>query len=197
MSKSLSKRNKIFIIFGAVFLLLFGLYVFENSFAKEEKVIIETSKGSIIIELYPEKAPITVENFINYVNDGFYDGLVFHRIIDGFMIQGGGFTEEGTQKKTNLPIILESKNGLSNRKYTIAMARTFEPNSATSQFFINTNDNIPLDYGIRDDGYAVFGKVIEGQDVVDEIEKVKTATKFSYMENWPVENIIIKSIKLL
>ena len=113
------------------------------------------------------------------------------------MIQGGGFTEEGTQKKTNLPIILESKNGLSNRKYTIAMARTFEPNSATSQFFINTNDNVPLDYGIRDDGYAVFGKVIEGQDVVDEIEKVKTATKFSYMENWPVENIIIKSIKLL
>jgi len=157
------------------------------------KIKIETNVGDIIIELYPKSAPITVENFLNYVNDGFYNKTVFHRIIKNFMIQGGGFLENGTEKKTNAPIKLESNNGLKNEKGTIAMARTIVPDSATSQFFINLQNNEFLNYGYRDEGYAVFGKVIEGMDIVETIGMADTDEKHD-MDDWPSEEIIIKSI---
>jgi cyclophilin family peptidyl-prolyl cis-trans isomerase len=158
-------------------------------------VVLETSKGDIKIELYPEKSPLTVENFLMYVNEGHYEGTVFHRVIKGFMIQGGGFTKEGSQKQTKAPIKLESDNGLKNEIGTIAMARTMVPDSATSQFFINTADNDFLNYGARNDGYAVFGRVIQGMDTVLEIENSKTAVKHN-MQDWPVEDIVIISARV-
>lgn len=158
----------------------------------EEIVVIETSRGTIEIELDREHAPVSVENFIGYVNSGFYDGTVFHRVIPNFMVQGGGFTAEGVEKKTNAPIKLESDNGLSNLRGTVAMARTNDPDSATSQFFINVVDNKFLDYAPGNDGYAVFGKVVSGMDVVDEIKSVKTTTKHGYYSDWPVEEVIIE-----
>ena len=138
------------------------------------KVNLETTAGNIVIELYPAKSPITVANFKTYVKEGFYDNTIFHRIIAGFMVQGGGIDTKGNEKPTHSPIKLESQNGLSNKKGTVAMARTNAPNSATAQFFINVADNNFLDYGFRDDGYAVFGKVISGMDVVEKMSKVKT-----------------------
>jgi peptidyl-prolyl cis-trans isomerase A (cyclophilin A) len=138
------------------------------------KVKLETTAGEIDIELYPDKAPITVANFKTYVKEGFYDNTIFHRIISGFMVQGGGMDASGEEKQTHAPIKLESKNGLSNKKGTIAMARTNIPDSATAQFFINVADNTFLDYGTRDEGYAVFGKVIKGYDIVEKMSKVKT-----------------------
>ena len=156
-------------------------------------VIMETSKGNIEIELYPEKAPITVANFLEYVDSNFYSNLIFHRVISGFMIQGGGFESNGSQKQTKNPIKLETNKGLSNLTGTIAMARTKVPDSATSQFFINTVDNLGLDYSTQDPGYAVFGKVISGMDVVYEIEKVETTTKSGH-ENWPVEDVVILKV---
>ncbi|MCF7871676.1 peptidyl-prolyl cis-trans isomerase [Candidatus Woesearchaeota archaeon] len=155
-------------------------------------VVLETNKGNIEIELDRESAPDTVENFLSYVNEGFYDGLVFHRVIKGFMIQGGGFTQEGIQKETKQPIKLESDNGLKNLEGTIAMARTSVPDSATSQFFINTVDNDFLNYAIGPgrEGYAVFGKVVKGMDVVKSIEQVSTTTKQG-MQDWPVEDVVI------
>lgn len=157
---------------------------------KNPVVVMETSKGTIEIELNAKNAPVSTENFLKYVNEGFYDGTVFHRVMAGFMVQGGGFLPNGTQKTTHDPIELESKNGLKNLKGTIAMARTTVPDSATSQFFINTANNSFLDYGVRDEGYAVFGKVISGMDVVSAIEKVNTTTK-SRNQNWPVEDVVI------
>ena len=156
-------------------------------------VIMETSKGNIEIELYPEKAPITVANFLEYVDSNFYSNLIFHRVISGFMIQGGGFESNGSQKQTKSPIKLETNKGLSNLTGTIAMARTKVLDSATSQFFINTVDNLGLDYSTQDPGYAVFGKVISGMDVVYEIEKVETTTKSGH-ENWPVEDVVILKV---
>ena len=156
-------------------------------------VIMETSKGNIEIELYPEKAPITVAYFLEYVDSNFYSNLIFHRVISGFMIQGGGFESNGSQKQTKNPIKLETNKGLSNLTGTIAMARTKVLDSATSQFFINTVDNLGLDYSTQDPGYAVFGKVISGMDVVYEIEKVETATKSGH-ENWPVEDVVILKV---
>lgn len=156
-------------------------------------VIMETSKGNIEIELYPEKAPITVANFLEYVDSNFYSNLIFHRVISGFMIQGGGFESNGSQKQTKSPIKLETNKGLSNLAGTIAMARTKVLDSATSQFFINTVDNLGLDYSTQDPGYAVFGKVISGMDVVYEIEKVETTTKSGH-ENWPVEDVVILKV---
>lgn len=156
-------------------------------------VIMETSKGNIEIELYPEKAPITVANFLEYVDSNFYSNLIFHRVISGFMIQGGGFESNGSQKQTKNPIKLETNKGLSNLTGTIAMARTKVLDSATSQFFINTVDNLGLDYSTQDPGYAVFGKVISGMDVVYEIEKVETTTKSGH-ENWPVEDVVILKV---
>lgn len=158
-------------------------------------VVMETCKGNIELELDAAKAPITVENFVNYVKQGFFDGLCFHRVIRGFMIQGGGFTHEGNEKKSGAPIRIESKNGLKNKKGTIAMARTSNPNSATSQFFINTVDNRNLDYPSFDGyGYTVFGKVISGIDAVMAIESVSTCTKMTPMgpmQDWPKEPVEI------
>lgn len=156
-------------------------------------VIIETSKGNIEAELYPDKAPITVKNFLEYASEGFYDGTVFHRVMPGFMIQGGGFTPDGKQKPTHEQIKLESSNGLKNKVGTIAMALTSIPDSATSQFFINVADNGFLDYAPGNDGYAVFGKVTSGMDVVNKIVAVKTSTR-GPNGDWPVEDVVIKKV---
>ena len=144
------------------------------------QVVLETSMGTITIELFKEKAPITVRNFLGYVKDGFYDGLIFHRVIKDFMVQGGGMTESLEQKKPKFAIKNEATNGLSNTRGTLAMARTSVVDSATSQFFINTVDNLFLNHkGKQPDsfGYCVFGQVVEGMDVVDKIREVKTGNK--------------------
>lgn len=157
-------------------------------------VLFETSAGDFEVELYPEEAPITVENFLAYVNEAFFDGLIFHRVIDGFMIQGGGFDEDMNQKQTRKPIRNEAGNGLKNKKYSIAMARTNVVDSATAQFFINVEDNDFLDHRDKSPagfGYAVFGKVVSGEDVIDTIKGVKTTTR-GYYENVPVEPVIIR-----
>jgi peptidyl-prolyl cis-trans isomerase B (cyclophilin B) len=159
-------------------------------------VVMETSAGPIKIELFEDKAPVTVKNFLDYANDKFYDGTVFHRVINGFMIQGGGFEPGMSQKKTKEPIKNEANNGLSNAPGTIAMARTSDPNSATAQFFINVGDNSrSLDKNGDNAGYAVFGKVISGMDVVDKIKAVKTGAKGGHRDV-PVEDVIIKSVKV-
>jgi len=160
-------------------------------------VKLETSMGNIVIELNEQAAPVTVKNFIEYVEAGFYDGLIFHRIIPGFMIQGGGFTQQMAQKETRDPIVNEAKYGLSNMRGTIAMARSSDPDSATAQFFINHKDNDFLDY-IDDSkaGYAAFGKVTEGMDVVDAIASVETATR-NGMDDVPVEPVTIQSAKVV
>ena len=158
-------------------------------------VVLETSLGSIEIELNIEKAPITVENFLNYVITGAYDKTVFHRVIDGFMIQGGGFTTDGKKKSTNPPIKLESNNGLLNEVGTIAMARTNIPDSATNQFFINIKDNSFLNYSPTSPGYAVFGKVVKGMDIINNIKRVKTSVK-NGMNDWPVDDVLIKKVFL-
>jgi len=158
-----------------------------------QKVKLATSMGDIVLELDKDKAPKTVENFVQYVKDGHYDGTVFHRVIEGFMIQGGGMKPDLSEKRTRAPIALESHNGLSNARGTVAMARTAMPDSATSQFFINVVDNPNLDnYG---GGYAVFGKVTQGMDVVDKIRAVKTANKGPH-QNVPLEPVLIKKATL-
>lgn len=169
-----------------------------NKMTQEIKMIkLETSKGDIVIEVNETAAPVTSANFLKYVQESFFDGTIFHRVIPGFMIQGGGFTPDMAQKSTHAPITNEAKNGLKNDRGTIAMARTNDPNSATAQFFINLVDNGSLNYsGPRNPGYAVFGKVTEGMDVVDEIAKVQTSTK-GYYEDVPVEPVIIKSAKIV
>lgn len=188
-------NNKtVIFISSAVFLLLIIGVLITMTEKENPKVEIETSMGNIIIELYPEKAPITVDNFLSYVDEDFYDNTVFHRVINDFMIQGGGFLDNGEQKNTKSPIKLESNNGLKNDRGTIAMARTMVPDSATSQFFINIQDNEFLNYGFRDEGYAVFGKVIEGLEVIDKIKIVETQAKNGMPSDWPVEEIYIKSI---
>jgi cyclophilin family peptidyl-prolyl cis-trans isomerase len=161
-------------------------------------VVMKTSKGVIEIELDKAKAPVTVENFVNYTNAKFYDGTVFHRIIPTFMIQGGGFTPDMKQKETKAPIKNEASNGLKNVRGSIAMARTSDPNSATAQFFINVVDNPNLDYrgdGPAEIGYAVFGKVTKGMEVVDAIKAVPTTTKPPFA-NVPVEPVLIESVTL-
>ncbi len=159
-------------------------------------VELDTSMGAIVIELNEEKAPKTVENFLNYVKSGHYDGTIFHRIIDGFMIQGGGMDAEMNEKVTNAPVENEADNGLKNDKGTIAMARTADKDSATSQFFINIADNAFLDHGQRDFGYAVFGKVVKGMDVADKISQVQTHDVGPY-QNVPSKPIVILSAKVL
>ena len=170
-----------------------------NAFSKENPVLlIKTSEGDIKVELFADKAPLSAKNFLAYAEAGFYEGTIFHRIIDGFMIQGGGFTKDMKKKKTFAPIKNEGGNGLENKKYTLAMARTSDPDSATSQFFINTADNAFLDRANSRDrvGYAVFGKVVDGQDVVDKLGKVKTTSK-SFMDDVPVDTIVIEKVEVL
>jgi peptidyl-prolyl cis-trans isomerase B (cyclophilin B) len=160
------------------------------------QVTIETSLGKIVLELYPDKAPKTVDNFLGYVKSGHYNGTIFHRVIPNFMIQGGGFTPEMKQKPTGKPIVNEADHGLKNARGTIAMARTQDPHSATGQFFINTVDNGYLNHKSKTPsgwGYAVFGRVIEGMAVVDNISKVKTGTK-GMSRNVPVEPVVINKI---
>ena len=153
-------------------------------------VVLMTSMGNIEIKLAIMEAHITTANFLSYVETDYYDDTVFHRVMPGFMIQGGGFIATGKQKITGDPIVLESDKGLSNKRGTIAMARTSVPDSATSQFFINLVDNGFLDKSPTSDGYAVFGEVVEGMDIVDAIGGVKTAT-FALFENWPEEDVVI------
>ncbi|SFN15690.1 peptidylprolyl isomerase [Variovorax sp. OV329] len=161
--------------------------------AAAPRVKLTTSMGDIVVELAPDKAPKTVANFLQYVKDKHYDGTVFHRVIDGFMIQGGGFTNELSQKPTREPIPLEASNGLKNDSYTIAMARTGNPNSATSQFFINVKNNDSLNAPNPDGyGYTVFGKVVAGKDVVDKIRAVPTSNK-NGMQNVPIVPVVIQS----
>ncbi|MGB7290661.1 MAG: peptidylprolyl isomerase [Thermodesulfobacteriota bacterium] len=167
-----------------------------NSKGGNPMVLMSTSMGDIKIELYPAKAPVTVENFLGYVRDGFYDGTIFHRVIPGFMIQGGGFTPDMNQKPTKESIKNEADNGLKNDKGTIAMARTNVVDSATSQFFINEASNDFLNHGSRDFGYAVFGKVVEGMDVVDKIAVAKTGS-VGMFQDVPKESIVIESVKVL
>ena len=154
--------------------------------------------GNITVELAPERAPITVRNFLAYVEKGHYDGTIFHRVIPGFMIQGGGFTADMNEKPTMQPIPLEARGGLPNDRYTIAMARTSYPHSATSQFFINVADNdfLNADRAQDGNGYAVFGRVVAGEDVVDKIAGVKTGAK-GMMRDVPIEAVTIKSAKLV
>src|SRR5690554_3533143 len=153
-----------------------------------------TSKGDIYLELNAEKAPISVANFLSYVEDDFYDGTIFHRVIPHFMIQGGGFTSDMRQKKTKAPIKNEWENGLKNKRGTIAMARTMEADSATSQFFINVTDNAPLDQPRDGAAYAVFGKVVAGMKVVDEIRQMPTTTRAGH-QDVPVEPIVIEMVQ--
>jgi peptidyl-prolyl cis-trans isomerase A (cyclophilin A) len=187
-----------------------------NAQAKNERALISTNMGDITLELNAEKAPLTVKNFVEYVKAGHYNGTIFHRVIDGFMVQGGGMDAAMNEKATKPPIKLESNNGLKNTKGTVAMARTGEPNSATAQFFINLIDNDFLNYrkfdedtnmqtprgsrmvpkGTVMDGYAVFGEVVAGMDVVEKIRAVATTTKAPHA-NVPVEPVTIKSIKLV
>jgi len=161
------------------------------------KVKFQTTLGDFVVEVYPDKSPKTVENFLQYVKDKFYDATVFHRVIDGFMVQGGGFNTDMTQKATREPIVLEAKNGLKNDRGTIAMARTSNPNSATAQFFINVVDNNNLNAPSPDgNGYAVFGKVVQGMDIVDKIRVAPTTNKGMF-QNVPVTPILINSATLV
>ena len=165
--------------------------------AANPEVELKTNMGTITLELYADKAPKTVENFLQYVKDGFFKGTIFHRVINGFMIQGGGFTNDFAQKKPRAPVQNEANNGLKNDIGTIAMARTSDPHSATAQFFINLVDNAMLDYPGRDGwGYAVFGKVSDGEDVVDAIRAVKTGRK-SMFSDVPVETVVIEKAEVV
>lgn len=155
-------------------------------------VVFEISHGTIEVEVYPDEAPVTVENFLKYVDEGFYDGTIFHRVIPGFVIQGGGFDAQMVQKETHPPITNEADNGLKNLRGTLSMARTQDKDSATSQFFVNLNDNDFLDHGTRDFGYAVFARVVQGMDVIDEIAGVKTGTS-GHHADVPVKPVVVES----
>ena len=182
---------------GVFLLLPLALVSTELSAQEATRVVMKTSLGEIHLELYPDQAPATVENFLEYANSGFYDGTIFHRVISNFMIQGGGFTSDMQKKGTRDPIPNESNNGLSNRRGTIAMARLPQPHSATAQFFINVQNNMNLDYkGGNEWGYAVFGKVTEGLDVVDDIRYVQTANKPPFSDV-PVEPVIIEQVRIV
>jgi peptidyl-prolyl cis-trans isomerase A (cyclophilin A) len=154
----------------------------------------ETSHGAFTVELFEKQAPVTVENFLHYVDDGFFDGTIFHRIVPGFVIQGGGLTAAFESKKTRAPIRNEAKNGLKNTRGSLSMARTSDVNSATSQFFVNLADNAFLDHGLRDYGYAVFGRIADGMDVIGRIAGVRTGKRKGY-EDAPLEDVVIVSAR--
>ncbi len=182
-------------ITGTVLAVLLGTLLVSSSAIGQDRVELETSLGRIVVELNAEKAPISTENFLEYTDDGFYDGTIFHRVIPNFMIQGGGFTRDMRQKPTRGGIANEAANGLKNRRGTIAMARTADPNSATSQFFINVVDNPSLDHPSFDGhGYAVFGLVVEGMDTVDAIRQVETRRQHGH-NDVPVETVMILSAR--
>lgn len=194
-------------IFAAIFTLLLCCAILPahaqpknfSTHGKKTMVKLHTNHGTITLQLDAEKAPLTVKNFLDYVNSGFYDNTIFHRVIDSFMIQGGGFEPGMNQKKVNAPIKNEAANGLSNDKYTIAMARTSDPHSATAQFFINTKDNDFLNYSAANTqgyGYCVFGKVVEGTEVIDAINKVKTGNNSGH-QDVPKEDVIITKAEVL
>ncbi len=159
-------------------------------------VSLETSMGTVKLELDQDKAPLSVANFVDYVRAGHYDGTIFHRVIPGFMVQGGGMTPSMKEKATRPPVKNEAKNGLRNVRGSVSMARTSAPDSATSQFFINVKDNAMLDYGVGGAGYAVFGRVVEGMDVVDRIVAASTTTKGPH-QNVPIEPILIKKASVM
>lgn len=185
------KKIKIFIVILIALMFIASCSPnFEVEKMENKIVIIETNMGNIEIELDEKNAPATTENFLKYVNEGFYNGTIFHRVINNFMIQGGGFTADMKEKNTKAPIKLESNNGLKNNKYTIAMARTNDPDSATSQFFINVEDNAFLDYNKGNPGYAVFGKVISGKETVNKIKQAKTGNRGPF-QDWPVQDVVI------
>ncbi|MFC1695288.1 peptidylprolyl isomerase [Pseudomonadota bacterium] len=185
---------------AAIVLVACTLFAQNLAAAGNPQAVIHTSMGDIQLILYADKAPVSVENFINYAQSGFYDGTIFHRVIEGFMIQGGGFTADMQKKTPGEPIQNEAANGLSNTRGTLAMARTNHPHSATAQFFINVQDNSNLDYtgqnSSRDWGYAVFGQVISGMKVVDRIRFVETATQGQYSDV-PVEPVTIDNIEII
>ena len=182
----------------AFFILVFGLST--TASAAGQLVKIQTNLGDIVIELNQEKAPQSVANFLGYVNDGFYNGTVFHRVIDGFMIQGGGFTENFQKKGTKAPIQNEANNGLKNDRGTVAMARTNAPHSATAQFFINVVNNDFLNYRSatsRGWGYTVFGKVVQGMDIVDKIRKIPTGPGGPFPKDVPQAPVVIQSATVM
>ncbi|MBN9092936.1 peptidyl-prolyl cis-trans isomerase [Pandoraea pnomenusa] len=163
----------------------------------QPQVLFKTSAGNFVVEVNPKAAPKTVDNFLQYVNSGFYNGTIFHRVINNFMIQGGGFTPDMQQKPTRAPVPIESKNGLKNLTGTIAMARTSDPNSATAQFFINVKDNASLDYPNPDGyGYTVFGKVVSGMDTVEKIKGVATTRSGMYADV-PATPVVIESASVV
>jgi cyclophilin family peptidyl-prolyl cis-trans isomerase len=181
-----------------LFVMLAALAVIAVAFAADPQVEIKTNIGAITLELYPDKAPKTVENFLQYVKDDFFKGTIFHRVIPGFMIQGGGFNVDFVQEKTRGPVPNEASNGLRNEVGTIAMARTSDPNSATAQFFINVNDNQALNFSPGSPGYAVFGKVVKGMDVVTKIAAVETGPgPVPPHQNVPRKPVVIEDVKIL
>jgi cyclophilin family peptidyl-prolyl cis-trans isomerase len=181
----------------AVIVFIYGCQGDKKPVEEQKMVKLETTKGSIVIEVNETAAPVTSANFLRYAQEGFFDGTIFHRVIPGFMIQGGGFTADMTEKQTHEPIVNEAKNMLKNDRGTVAMARTSNPDSATAQFFINLVNNDFLNYaGPRNPGYAVFGKVVEGMDTVDAIAKVETGRKGPH-DDVPLELVIIKSAKIV
>jgi peptidyl-prolyl cis-trans isomerase B (cyclophilin B) len=184
---------------GLILFLILGAGAPSPAARSQPLIELQTSLGEITLELFPDKAPKTVANFLQYVKDGFYDGTIFHRVMNGFMIQGGGFDARLVQKPTREPVPNEADNGLSNDAYSIAMARTSDPHSATAQFFINVTDNRPLNHTGKTPqgwGYAVFGKVITGKEVVDKIKEVPTTTQGPF-ENVPTQPVTIIKANLV
>jgi peptidyl-prolyl cis-trans isomerase B (cyclophilin B) len=184
----------------SIFVAVVLFAVTELSFAANPQVEIKTNQGSMLIELYPDKAPKTVENFLQYVKDGYFKGTIFHRVIPGFMIQGGGFTHDFTQKPTRAPVANEANNGLKNDKGTLAMARTSDPNSATAQFFINVADNDFLNHKApnpRGWGYCVFGKVLKGMETADRIVAIPTGAGGPFPTDVPSQEVIIEDMHLV
>ena len=180
-------------------LVLFALTFSLAAQAANPQVEIRTNMGVMVLELYPDKAPETVKNFLAYVKSGFYDGTVFHRVIDGFMIQGGGFDLSLKQKETGKPVRNEAANGLRNDRFTVAMARTSDPHSATAQFFVNVADNDFLNYRAPDErgyGYTVFGRLIKGQEVAAKIAKVETTAVGPFPSDVPVSAVVMEKVRL-
>lgn len=196
-------RTNLLRFYRALIATLISVFFFGAGAAHAEpRVEFKTNQGSFVVDLDSAKAPKTVDNFLKYVQSGFYNGTIFHRVIDGFMIQGGGFTADLNQKPTNPPVVSEAQNGLKNQMYTIAMARTSDPDSATAQFFINVRDNQGLDFpNAMGNGYTVFGKVISGTQTIDRIRKIPTmvspAPKFGRMADVPTSTVIIESATVL